>query len=823
MMDKLLKLKHFLFFGIAVIALLNTQCINMPPHSKTVNSKSFISLNGTDIYNGLRGQSFNDSWKFYEVDVNDGQNTSCDDSNWQNVTLPHDWSIFNSIRSNSPASSHGGYMDGGVGWYRKTFTVPTDYKDKKVFIGFDGAYMNSHVWINGHSLGIHPYGYTSFEYDLTPYLVYSGRNVIAVRINNNQPTSRWYSGSGIYRNVWLTVLNQTHIDYCGMFVTVPKVDSNSAMVNVKTKIMNQSDAAKFMVLKTTILDENSRIVTTNISSLISVRANDNNMSNQDITLLSPQLWSPNSPYLYLVKTEVIADDSVIDTYKSILGIRYFAFDANEGFSLNGVKMKLNGVCNHHDLGALGAAVNYRAIGRQLQILKAMGCNALRTAHNPPDPQVLEVCDRLGIMVMDEAFDVWETGKNNLNDYHLYFKDWSQPDIQAMVLRDRNHPSVILWSIGNEIQRPSVATATKLRAWVKAIDTSRPVTWACNSLNGRTEQAISNLLDVVGNNYFPERYDRLHERYPTWKMFGSETSSAVRSRGIYKIPTNQKILRDSDYQCSSYDNSVGGTSSAEQSYRDINSRSFMAGEFVWTGFDYIGEPYPYQWPAKSSYFGIIDTCGFPKDIYYFYQSIWTTEPMVHILPHWNWDEGQTIEVWTYTNCDSVELFLNGVSQGVKTPGDSLHLAWNVPWKTGTIMAKAIKGDTVIYDKVTTSGPAAKVQLKPDRTSIKADGRDLVFIETDITDSNGVVVPNATNNVTFSISGPGTIAGVDNGNAPSSEPYKANSRKAFSGKCLAIVQTTKTPGSIVITADSSGLSSDSVTVQSIAEENNILAKY
>ena len=622
MMNKLFK--DFLCFGIAATALLNTQCVNTPPHSETVKGKSPISLKGTDIYNGLRGQSFNDSWKFYEGDVNDGQNIAFDDSNWQNVTLPHDWSIFEPIRRESPASSHGGYMDGGIGWYRKTFAVPEDYKNRKVFIGFDGVYMNSQVWINGHSLGIRPYGYTSFEYDLTPYLVYGGRNVIAVRINNNQPTSRWYSGSGIYRNVWLTVLNQTHIDYCGMFVTAPNVDSNSATVNVKTKIVNQSDAAKSVVLKTTILDENSRIVTTNISSPISIRVNDNNISNQDITLSSPQLWSPNSPYLYLIKTEVIADDSVIDTYKSTIGIRYFAFDANEGFSLNGVKMKLNGVCNHHDLGALGSAVNYRAIERQLQILKAMGCNALRTAHNPPDPQVLEVCDRLGIMVMDEAFDVWETGKNNLNDYHLYFNDWAQRDIQAMVLRDRNHPSVILWSIGNEIQRPSVATATKLRDWIKAIDTSRPVTWACNSLNGRTEQAISNLLDVVGNNYFPERYDRLYERYTTWKMLGSETSSAVRSRGIYKTPTNQKILRDSDYQCSSYDNSVGGTSSAEQSYRDINSRNFMAGEFVWTGFDYIGEPYPYQWPSKSSYFGIIDTCGFPKDIYYFYQSRWTTE-------------------------------------------------------------------------------------------------------------------------------------------------------------------------------------------------------
>jgi len=814
-MNKLLK--YILVSGLAFISLFNMQCISRQVAPTTKNSAvSLISLKGTDIYNGLRGQSFNDGWKFYEGDVNEGQISSFDDSSWEDITLPHDWSIFNPIRLDSPASSHGGYMDGGVGWYRKTFTVPTDYKNKKVFINFDGAYMNSQVWINGNLLGNRPYGYSSFQYDLTPYLVYGGKNLIAVRINNNLPTSRWYSGSGIYRNVWLTVLNKTHVDYCGMFVTTPNVSNSSATLNIKTKIANQSDVSRSVTLKTTILDESGNTVISNTSLPITINASNNNTFNQDLTISNPRLWSPASPYLYMAKTQVMVDGSIVDTYQSTLGLRYFDFDANEGFSLNGVKMKINGVCNHHDLGALGAAVNYRAIERQLEILKAMGCNALRTAHNPPDPQVLEVCDRLGIMVMDEAFDVWETGKNNLNDYHLYFNEWAQADIQAMVLRDRNHPSVIMWSIGNEIQRPSITTATKLRDWVKDIDTTRPVTWACNSLNGRTEQAISNILDIVGHNYFPERYNSLHEKYPEWKMIGSETSSAVRSRGIYKTPTNQKIVRDSDYQCSSYDNSVGGTSTAETSYRDINSRSFMSGEFIWTGFDYIGETYPYQWPSKSSYFGIIDTSGFPKDIYYFYQSRWTTEPMVHILPHWNWPSGQTVEVWTYTNCDSVELFLNGVSQGVKTVGDSLHLAWDVPWTQGTILAKGIKGDTVVYDKMTSAGSAAKVKLKPDRTSLTADGKDLVFVEVDITDSNGVLVPNATNSVNFSVSGPGTIVGVDNGNSPTSEPYKANSRKAFSGKCLVIVQTAKTPGSIVVTADSKGLSSSSVKIVSIGDK-------
>jgi beta-galactosidase len=799
--------RNILLLGLTVTALF-TLLINA--HA-TVTTPA--PLSGTDIYNGLRGQSFNEGWKFYKGDTAEGQKTDFNDGGWVTLALPHDWSIFNDFNEHSPAGHGGGCLDGGIGWYRKTFSIPSDYKDKKVFLEFDGAYMNSQVWINGKSLGTRPYGYSSFEYDLKPYLVYGGSNVIAVRLNNNQPTSRWYSGSGIYRNVWLTALNPTHVDYCGMFVTTPSVSSSSAAVNVKTKILNKSGLSQLVTLKTTLLDAKGNAVATHSSSAVKINADTNSTLSQDIAVSNPQLWSPSSPYLYIAQTQVIIGSSVVDTYKSTFGIRSFTFDPNDGFLLNGVNMKINGVCNHHDLGALGAAVNYRAIVRQLEILKAMGCNAIRTSHNPPDPGVLEACDRLGFMVMDEAFDVWETGKNKLNDYHLYFTDWAQADIQTMVLRDRNHPSVIMWSIGNEIQGPSVATAIKLRDWVKAIDASRPVTWASNNMGGQVEQDITNLLDLAGYNYFPKFYDEQHKKYPHWKMFGSETVSAVRSRGIYKTPADQKVLRGSDNQCSSYDNgSDTGASNARQSYKDINSRKFMAGEFIWTGVDYVGEPWPYEGVAKSSYFGIIDTCGFPKDIYYFYQSKWTTAPMVHLLPHWNWSSDTNVAVWAYSNCDTVELFLNDVSQGVKTTGDSLHLAWNVPWAPGTIRAKGIKGNTVVYDQVTTAGSPAKVKLKPDRTSIIADGKDLVFIETNTTDANGVLVPNATNMVNFSVSGPGTIVGVDNGNAISRESYKGSSRSAFSGKCLVIVQATKASGSIIVTANSSGLSSDKVTISS-----------
>jgi beta-galactosidase len=770
-------------------------------------------LDETDIYNGLRGQSFNEVWKFCKGEVTDGQDTALDDSHWENVTLPHDWSIFNTPSRDSAAGAGGGCMDGGVGWYRKTFTISAEDKARKVFIGFDGIYMNSQVWINGKSLGTRPYGYTSFEYDLTPHLIYGKSNVIAVRVNNNQPNSRWYSGSGIYRNVWLTVLNPTHVDYCGMFVTTPSVSSSQAAVNIKTKIMNQSGQAQSVTLTTAILDANGKAVATHTSSSVNIAEGGNNTFNQDIAVSSPQLWSLSLPYLYIAQTQVNIDGRVADTYQTTLGIRSFAFDSNTGFSLNGVNMKINGVCNHHDLGALGAAVNYRAIVRQLEILKAMGCNAIRTSHNPPDPRLLEACDRMGFLVKDEAFDVWEVGKNNLNDYHLYFNEWAQADIQAMVLRDRNHPSVIMWSIGNEIQGPSVATATKLRDWVKAIDTTRPVTWASNNMGSQVEQDIAAILDLAGYNYHPRFYDEQHKKYPHWKMFASETVSAVSSRGVYKALVDGKGLPDSSNQCSSYDNDPrNGVSNARQSYTHINSRKFMAGEFVWTGFDYIGEPYPYEGAAKSSYFGIIDTCGFPKDSYYFYQSKWTTAPMVHVLPHWNWPVGTKVSVWVYSNCDTVELFLNDVSQGVKTVGDSLNLSWDVPWEPGTIRAKGVKGNTVVYDQQTTAGAPAKVKLKPDRTRIMADGKDLVFIETDITDAQGVLVPNTANKVNFSVSGPGKIVGVDNGNPISYEPYKSSSRQAFSGKCLVIVQTTKTGGSIVVTAGSDGLSSDSVTISS-----------
>jgi beta-galactosidase len=727
--------------------------------------------------------------------------------------LPHDWSIELPFNKSSSAGSGGGYLDGGIGWYRKTFTLDSSYANKRILIRFDGAYMNSQVWVNGTSLGIRPYGYISFEYDITSNVTVDGTpNVIAVKLNNNQPTSRWYSGSGIYRNVWLLALNPVHIPSNGVFLTTPTVSSTSASITVSTDVQNQSTSSQSATVTTTIYDASGASVATNTSAASTIAANATSTVSQSLTVANPQLWSTTSPTLYQAKVEVKVGSTTVDTYVSPMGFRSVAFSSTSGFSLNGQNLKLRGVCNHHDLGSLGSAINYRAIERQIQVLKSMGVNAIRTSHNPPAPELLDVCDREGILVMDEAFDCWETQKVS-NDYHLYFKQWAQTDLQEFVRRDRNHPSVIMWSVGNEIPSPTAATATNLKNWVLAIDPSRPVTWAAVAMSSAAARAAAAVLDLQGYNYGEYLYDKDHSSNPTWKIFGSETSSAVRSRGIYHTPVTQNLLTNADNQCSSYDNSVvSWGSSAENSYKNDVSRGFVAGQFIWTGFDYIGEPTPYSWPAKSSYFGIVDTCGFPKDIFYFYQSHWTTSPMVHILPHWNWTAGQTIPVFVYSNCDSVELFLNDKSQGSKTiPAGTLHLEWDLAWASGTLRAECKSGGTVAAkDQVTTAGAAAALALTADRTTIKANGQDLAYVTINVEDASGVFVPTASNSISFSISGPGQIVGVDNGNPIDTSSYKGNIRTAFSGKALAIVQSTGAPGSIVLSATSTGLTAGSATI-------------
>ena len=781
-------------------------------------------------YNGARGQSFDSDWKFNLGDVTGAQATTFDDSGWRSLSVPHDWSSELPFDKNSPAGNGGGLLDGGVGWYRKTFTLDSSYSGQEIRIEFDGVYMNSQVWINGTSLGTRPYGYSSFEYDLTPYVKVGASNVIAVRVDNSsQPNSRWYSGSGIYRNVWLTVMSPVHIAYNGAFITTPSVSASSATVAIAADIENQASSSQSVTLTAEIDDATGAAVASNTTAASSVAAGATATLNQTLTVANPHLWSTwsaGTPYLYQVKLTLQVGATTVDTYVVPCGLRSYNFDSANGFSLNGQSVKLWGMANHHDFGAIGTAYHHRALERFFQILQGMGVNALRTSHNPPVPELLALADQMGFLVMDEAFDVWETGKNGLNDYHLFFTKWGQTDIQDLVRRDRNHASVIMWSIGNEIPSASTATASNLIKWVKAIDSTRPVTWACNSMGDSTNQAVAALLDLQGYNYLQNGsvtspiFDGDHAAHPTWKIFGSEMESGGRSRGFYSTPNDNPAswgnCDDSVMECSDYPDTDASPADYEQMYVIDSSRPWFAGEFDWTGFDYGGEPWPYANNAKSSYFGIVDTAGFPKNGYYFWQSRRTTAPMVHIFPHWTWPSGTTVNVWVYSNCDSVELFLNGTSLGSKTFSSSstASLGWTVPWASGALVAKGSKGGAVVAtDEVDSAGAAAKVGLTVDRTSITADGWDLAYVTAEIQDAAGVTVPTASNSITFAVSGPGKLAGTDNGNPIDLTAYSSPTRPAFNGKALAIVQSTGAAGPIVVTASASGLSAGSVTTNAM----------
>lgn len=724
------------------------------------------------------------------------------------------------FESTSSGGSGGGYLDGGIGWYRKTFELPEDIKGKRVFIDFDGVYMNSDVWINGFHLGNRPYGYSSFQYELTKHLKFgSEKNVMAVRVDVQQPCSRWYSGAGIYRNVRLVITDPVHITHWGTYVTTPEISGKEATVRIKTNIRNQSLDAKQVRLETDIVDESGNKVGSS-SSIKKIKAGSTGAYAQVIKIKNPKLWSVENPVIYHAESKVYVDNNLTDDSKTSFGVRSFEFTKDKGFFLNGKHVEINGVCLHHDLGSLGAAVNKRAIERELEIMKSMGCNAIRTSHNPPDPELLELCDRMGFLVMDEAFDEWKRNKTEYG-YGRFFDKWSKRDLTDMILRDRNHPSIILWSIGNEIPEQSSPDAYQMSKRLTDIchkeDPTRPVTSACNTPGEAVKSGFSKPLDVLGINYNTAFYNTLKGKA---KLFGSETASTVSTRGVYNLikdGDSLKIVKELNNQCSSYDmNAPSWGNVAEVSLKAVKNAPWIAGEFVWTGFDYIGEPTPFSWPSVSSYFGIVDLCGFPKDRYYLYQSQWTKKPMVHILPHWNWKgfEGKKIPVWCYSNCESVELFLNGKSLGEKKFCDTkdLHLAWNVPYTQGTLKAVARNnGKIVCTDEVQTAGAPAKIILVPDRREINADGKDLSYIKVEVADKDGLICPNADNLIKFEVKGEGTIAGVGNGNPISHEFFKTNERKAFHGLALVIIQSTDKNGEINITANSDGLKKSGVTIK------------
>jgi len=773
--------------------------------------------------------SFNQNWRFNLGDVPNAKDAGFNDSQWRQLDLPHDWSIEGEFNENAPSGTGGGALPGGLGWYRKTFTMPAAAKGKLIFIEFDGVYRNSEVWINGHYLGKRPYGYSSFEYELTPHLFYGAKpNVIAVKVDNSQqPNSRWYSGSGIYRNVWLTTLDPVHIEHWGTYVTTPEVSEHSATVAIKTKVSNGSQSAAPVDLTTIIQDANGREVARATEKGVAARGMNAEVS-QTLKVSAPMLWSDDRPYVYKVVSELSQGARVVDRYETPLGIRTFRFDVDKGFFLNGKPVKIRGTCNHHDLGALGAAVNTRALERQLEILKGMGVNGLRTSHNPPAPELLDLADRMGFIVMDEAFDMWKIAKTKY-DYHLDWDEWHKRDLEDMVLRDRNHPSVIIWSIGNEVmeqwnKNPTGGTITReLTAIVRNLDPTRPTTSACNGVSRDNKVITEGDLDLVGTNYAHGRLPEFAKMFPGRPIIGTETNSSLHMRGSYRMPSDE-ILRwprkDEDilkisptYECSAYDNSTANWGSAhEETWKLVKDHDFFSGMYIWTGWDYIGEPTPFPWPAVSSYFGLIDLAGFPKDPYYFYQSEWTNQPVLHVFPHWNWKQGEKVDVVAYyNNADEVELFLNGRSQGTKRKeGDSMHVFWRLAFEPGVLKAVSRKnGQVVLSREVRTATEPAKIVLVPDRQTIKADGMDLSFVTVKIVDQNGTLVPLADNLVKFEVSG-GSIAGVDNGNQISHESFKANQRKAFHGMALAIVQAKQKPGRIVLKASSGKLAPASVVI-------------
>lgn len=807
-------------------------------------------------------QDFSRNWKFTLADSSlNAYGTQFDDSRWRTLNLPHDWSIESDFGKDFPASAGGGALPGGIGWYRKTFTVEKGNflkAAKCYFIEFDGVYRNSEVWVNGNYLGKRPNGYISFGYDITKYVKPGEKNSIAVKVDNSkQPNSRWYSGSGIYRNVRLVTTSQVYVERNGTYVSTPEINADSAILSIQTMVKNVMRFNQSVGVEQIVYDAKGTIVAQQKTSLM-VQTGDANTYFQRITVKKPVLWSLENPYLYKLVTRLSIFGIGMDEYETMVGIRSFNFDVQKGFFLNGKHVKINGVCNHHDLGALGAAVNTRAIERQLEIMKGMGVNAIRTSHNPPAPELLDLCDKMGFIVMDEAFDIWKKKKTKY-DYALDFDQWHKQDLIDQIVRDRNHPSVMIWSIGNEVgeqwgdtpaedvdlQQANIALNNKkvnetadvklgkqgknalltreLVDIVKSVDATRPVTAACNGTQDNNPLFVSEALDLIGFNYHEDEFSGILSRHPKTPFIVTESVSSLQSRGYYIFPSDSVLVRpkrwdvpydDSIHQCSAYDNSRAPWGAThERNLRIVNKYPHVSGQFIWTGFDYLGEPTSYWWPSRSSFFGIVDLAGFPKDVYYLYQSVWTDQPVLHIFPHWNWEKGQTVDVWAYyNNADEVELYLNGVSLGKRTKKDGeMHVMWRVDYQPGTLKAVARKdGHTVLMREIKTAGQAVSIRLTPDRPVIKADGKDLSFVTVELLDKDGNPCPLANDMVKFSLSGDGSIAGTDNGNPNDHVSLKKPERNLFSGKCLVIIQGSDKQGIVTLKASVSGLPEKTVQI-------------
>ncbi len=789
--------------------------------------------------------NFDFDWRFFQGDLQEAQVANLDDSSWQSVNVPHDFSIFGSIDEANPSGRSMGWYPAGIGWYRKTFTIPPHMQGRKIFIDFDGIYWKSDVWINGVHLGFRPNGYIGFRYDLTPHVNLEGTNVLAVRVDNSeQPNTRWYSGSGIYRHCRLVALNPIHIAHWGTYITQPNVSESSATIHLSATINNAFDQPKRAEIRSSIYDSQKNLIACE-SCRMDFAPHSSGSVDLEFSIDAPKLWSPRNPHLYSVKTEVIENGCCVDCHTDPLGIRFIEFDPTTGFSINGEHMKLKGVNIHQNVGGVGAAAPDRMIERRLELLKRMGCNAIRTAHYPHSPVFMDLCDRMGFLVMDEAFDGWWMPKRDFG-YHQYFFDWWERDLTDQIRRDRNHPCVILWSIGNENHERKTTEgaehARKMVDFIHRLEPTRPVTAGVNHVHWANDSGFAQQLDVVGYNdgggscfhYLDHK-----EQFPDRRAFGSETPHTFSTRGVFRTRTRHKgeggeggdfvkgkehievpHLTDKEifpffhdaYQ-SSYDN-ANTILGIRDAWKITNSADFICGEFRWTGLDYIGESH--GWPARSSNSGLSDLCGFPKDTYYIYQRLWTDKPMLHVLPHWSWPqvkEGTIIPIWVLSNCDSVELFLNGQSLGEKPVDGADYLGWDVPYQPGLLKAVARKdGKILLVAEHRTAEKPERIELSFDRPLLNADGQDVAHVTVRVIDRNGVMVPHANHRIHFDVSGAGALLGVENGDPIDHDGCKEQSRKAFHGMGLAIVQTLRSPGTILIRAEAEGLAPAAVEIMS-----------
>lgn len=805
--------------------------------------------------------TFEKGWKFTREDNSGFVQPEFNDAKWQSVTVPHDWAIYGPFGVNNDkqltaiaqdgqkeAMEHAGRTGGlpfvGVGWYRLNFDAPSFAKGKKATLIFDGAMSHARVYVNGQEVGYWPYGYNSFFLDVTPYIKEGSKNALAVRLENEPESSRWYPGAGLYRNVHLVVTEDAHIPTWGTQLTTPVVKDDYSKVNLKTTLVVPA-GKNFEVYRITteLLDKNGKVVATGEKQGTRYDAN---VFNQELVVTNPSLWSPDSPNMYTAVSKVYEGNTLKDEYNTPFGIRSIETIPDKGFFLNGKRLAFKGVCNHHDLGPLGGAVNDAAIRRQVRILKDMGCNAIRTSHNMPAPELIKACDEMGMMIMAETFDEWKVQKVK-NGYRHVYDEWVEKDLTNLLRHYRNNPSVVMWCVGNEVpEQWNGNQGPKMSLFLQSLchkeDPTRPVTQGMDAPDAVVNNNMAAVMDVPGFNYRPHKYQENYKKLPQRIVLGSETASTVSSRGVYKFPVKRQWMKKyDDHQSSSYDVEYCSWSNLpEDDFIQHEDLPYCIGEFVWTGFDYLGEPTPYysEWPSHSSLFGIIDLAGLPKDRYYLYRSHWNKgEETLHILPHWNWEgrEGEVTPVFVYTNYPSAELFINGKSQGKRTKDLSVtidnsadstsimglkrqtryRLMWmDTKYEPGIVKVVAYdaNGKAVAQKEMHTAGKPDHIELAADRNIIKADGKDLSFVTVKVVDKNGNLCPNSSQEISFKVKGTGTYRAGANGNAASLESFQNPQMKVFSGMMTAVVASTEQPGKITLEATGKGLKKGILNIES-----------